>query len=420
MRSLVKNLSIFVGSCIVFAGLLEIGSTAIYRVYRGVPFDRAELRRRLNADRFETGIEVDAGAGDAAIADQPVILHPYFGFVINPEKSGINEHGFFRASPLTKRSPGKVVIAFFGGSVADQVFYMAGDTLVDELRDRPGYAGKEIELITTAVGGYKQPQQMIVLATLMALGAEFDVVINLDGFNEIDTAHDNVVEGVNPYFPHAWKLQARQGFDAETARRMGRIELIREERWRLKVLFARPALQHSAFFLSLWDFLDGGREADLRREMAELDRALAADTLPPQIRGPRVEFPDMESFFAEMTDFWARSSLSMSRLSAAGDTVYAHFLQPNQYVPGSKVLTEKERAVAIDPSFAGKERVPQAYPLLIEKGEELRRKGVRFTDLTMIYADEPRTIYNDFCCHVNELGAEIMARHIAAALPDLD
>jgi hypothetical protein len=419
MRSFLKILFLFAGSCVVFAGLLEMGSTFIYRAYRGVPFDRDAVRQRLNAD-LKNEMEVHALDGGPAIADQPVILHPYFGFVINPEKSGVNEHGFFRASPLTVRSPEKVVIAFFGGSVADQVYYMAGDTLVEELQDRPGYAGKEIELITTAVGGYKQPQQMIVLATLMALGAEFDVVINLDGFNEIDTAHDNVVEGVNPYFPHAWKLQARRGFDAETARRMGRIELIREERRRLKQLFAQPLLQRSAFFLSLWDFLDGGREANLRREMAELDLALSAHVLPPQIQGPPVDYPDMAVFFADMADLWARASLSMARLSAANDTVYAHFLQPNQYVPASKRLTAEERDVAYDPTFAGKDRVPQGYPLLIEAGENLRRQGVSFTDLTMIFADEDRTVYNDFCCHVNELGADIIARQIAAALPNLD
>ena len=419
MRSLAKNLLVLFGSLLLCGAALELASRLVYRAYRGRPFDRAALRARLLTDRVEGEEPEDAAARLATVPDQPVILHPYFGFVINPEKSGVNEFGFFRRSPLTARAPDKVVIALFGGSVADQVFYLGGEALREALRDRPGYAGKEIELISTAVGGYKQPQQLIVLATLLALGAEYDVVVNLDGFNEIDSADDNRGEGVFPFFPHNWKLQGRQGFDAATALRLGHIEQIRAQRRALRRFFARPPLARSAFFLTLWEFLDSGREARLRRAMAALDAAASGGELPPQIRGPRRTYDDNAAFFAEMTAFWARASLEMSRLCAAQGIVYAHFLQPNQYVPNSKNLTDEEREVAIDANFAGSERVPQAYPLLLAAGEKLRRQGVRFTDLTRIYAGESDTIYNDFCCHVNERGAEIMARAIADALPDL-
>jgi len=419
MRSLAKNLLVLLGSLLFFGAALELVSGLVYRSYRGKPLDRAALRARLLTDRVEGEDGGDAGRLET-VPDQPVILHPYFGFVINPEKNGVNEFGFFRHSPLATRAPDKVVIVLFGGSVADQVFYLGGDALVDALRDRPGYAGKEIELISTAVGGYKQPQQLIVLATLLALGAEYDVVVNLDGFNEIDTADDNRGEGIFPFFPHNWKVQGRQGFDTATVLRLARVEEIRQQRQALRRFFARPLLSRSAFFLTLWDFLDSGREAELRHEMIAMESVAEGEALPPQIRGPRLSFDDDQGFFTAMTAAWGRASREMARLCASQGIVYAHFLQPNQYVPDTKVLTEEEREVAIDPDFAGSERVPVAYPLLRAEGERLRREGVRFTDLTQIYAGEAGTIYNDFCCHVNERGAVLMARAIAAALPDLD
>jgi hypothetical protein len=225
---------------------------------------------------------------------------------------------------------------------------------------------------------------------------------------------------VFPFFPHNWKVQGRQGFDAATVLRLAQVEQIREQRRALRRWFARPPLSRSAFFLTLWDFLDGGREADLRRAMIGVEAGSGGGEVPPQIRGPRLSYADDQEFFAAMTASWGRASREMARLCAAQGIVYAHFLQPNQYVPGSKELSDEEREVAIDPNFAGSERVPVAYPLLIGEGERLRRDGVRFTDLTQIYSGESGTIYNDFCCHVNERGAVLMARAIAAALPDLD
>lgn len=417
MRSLAKNLLVLLAALLIGGAALEVAARLVYRAYRGRAFDGDALRARLFTDRVED-IGDDALRA-AEVPDPPVILHPYFGFVINPDKPGVNELGFFRRSPLTTRAPGKVVIVLFGGSVADQVFYMGGDALTEALRERPGYAGKEIELISTAVGGYKQPQQMIVLATLLAWGADYDVVVNLDGFNEFDAADDNVNEGVNPYYPHNWKVQGRQGFDAESVLRLGRIEAIRERRRALRRFFARPLLAQSAFFLTFWDFLDAARGAAMRREMVALESRREDEDLPPQIRGPRREYADPQAFFAEMAAFWGRASLEMARLCESRGIVYAHFLQPNQYVPNSKVLSDEEREVAIDESFPGARRVPQAYPLFQAEGERLRSLGVRFTDLTEVFAGESGTIYDDFCCHVNQRGAEIMARAMADSLPDL-
>ncbi len=422
MRGVAKSLSVLVVSCLLGALFLEIAGPFAYRMARGRAFSRDEIRSRLLSSRL--GAEEADGVVDvldAAVPNQPVILHPFFGFVINPSAKGINDLGFFRESPLTKRSPDKRSIIFFGGSVADQVFYMGQNALRDALRARPDFRDREIEILSTAVGGYKQPQQMMILSYLLSRGADYDVVVNLDGFNEIDSSKDNVMSGVNPYFPHTWKLHARLALDTDTNVLLGKVEILREEQRRLRSLFDMPILRSSAFSLVLWDFLDGEREGEIRGLTAEIKKELdQTGDLSPQVSGPAYEFRSDRELFAELAEFWARSSINMARLCEADGIEYVHALQPNQYVPGSKKLSEEELEVAYDPEYTGPERVPVAYPMLIARGQDLREKqGVNFVDLTQIYAQESGTIYNDFCCHVNQRGAELMAEKIAESIPPL-
>ena len=47
----------------------------------------------------------------------------------------------------------------------------------------PAFEGKRVEIVCTALGGYKQPQQLFSLMYFLALGGHFDVWVNLDGFN---------------------------------------------------------------------------------------------------------------------------------------------------------------------------------------------------------------------------------------------
>ena len=59
--------------------------------------------------------------------------------------------------------------------------------------------------------------------------------------------------------------------------------------------------------------------------------------------------------------------------------------------------------------------MPAAYPLLQEAGVALAAEGVRFHDLTAVFADHPESIYID-TAHVNRLGGQILAEAIEAAI----
>jgi hypothetical protein len=57
-----------------------------------------------------------------------------------------------------------------------------------------------------AQGAAKQPQQLMKLAYLLAIGQQVDLVINVDGFNEFALGWQNVNAGMDPILPAAQSI----------------------------------------------------------------------------------------------------------------------------------------------------------------------------------------------------------------------
>jgi hypothetical protein len=125
--------------------------------------------------------------------------------------------------------------------------------------------------------------------------------------------------------------------------------------------------------------------------------------------------------YSALGHLWEESSFQMNAVAKAKGIRYFHFLQPNQYVEGSKPMDAQERRVAIkeDHPYAGSVR--KGYPVLKELGQDLVRRGVTFVDLTNIYANNRDVLYRDNCCHVNTAGQRIivdaMVKTIRSAIP---
>ncbi len=95
---------------------------------------------------------------------------------------------------------------------------------------------------------------------------------------------------------------------------------------------------------------------------------------------------------------------------------YFHFLQPNQYVAGSKPLSDEERAKAHDEDSPYRPVAERGYPLLRQVGAELRAAGVWFVDLTEVFSGVGETLYIDTCCHFNAKGNALVSQAIARAV----
>jgi hypothetical protein len=353
------------------------------------------------------------------------IVHPYLGWVRQPDPhtpaarsdTPVNDFGFRdRNQPLQTRSPDKVIIGILGGSVADQFATRASGNLIDELRQASFFTGKDLVIVNLALEGYKQPQQLLSVNYLLTLGAEFDILINIDGYNEIvlpvvENAPNHVFAG----FPRSWHLRVTEAGNLEVMRTIGRIAYLKDQArsWAERVR-GRPWCYSPTLNLA-WRLYHANIRLELFREYSILNR-LKHDERDAAASGPPEEFSGDAELYEHCAAIWMRSSLRLHQLCAANGVRYYHFLQPNQYVPGSKSMAGREMMEAWQPGHRGQTPVERGYPLLVRNGRNLADRGVSFTDLTRLFADHPEQTYGDWCCHLTARGNELMAQRIAEVI----
>ncbi len=230
---------------------------------------------------------------------------------------------------------------------------------------------------------------------------------------------ENQPKDVAPAFPRNWYARVGLIPDPTLQRLAGQRTMIEWQRAQFAQRFSGRPWRYSITCQLIWRLING---ALIRRSWqatrAFVDYEPAGETAYV-ITGPGDPFGDDDpARYAYLADLWARCSRLLHGACRAHGARYYHFLQPNQYVEGSKPLSDEERELAHDESFVYRAGAVKGHPLLIEAGRQLVADGVAFTDLTRVFAGRTQTLYRDTCCHVNDEGnrliAEAMARTIAA------
>ena len=363
---------------------------------------------------------VDAGPDPFGLADVPArlrihkeIVHPYLGYVYDPRVEQSSPYGISDVSPVQHRTPDTIIIGIFGGSFADDIAYGSGEALADLLK--PRFPGKQFVIVKSTIGGYKQPQQLMALNYFTALGGEFDIIINVDGFNEIALPALENVPQTNPFFPRQWHLRMRTVPDRDFLTTVGRIRFLDSVAEKWANVFRTGPLRYSVTMNTIWrigDQLIYNAATNARAELPQM----ASGTNEYAASGPPESFANDRELYAALARTWAESSYQMHVLARAKGIQYFHFLQPNQYVDGSKPMGEAERRVAIRADHPYAKSVKSGYPELVSRGRDLAGRGVAFVDLTNLFATTREALYQDNCCHVNASGRQIVVEAIARTI----
>ena len=326
------------------------------------------------------------------------LRHPFYGYTKGSPYDVLN------AMPPQQRREELVIIGLLGGSVAEQV-----QPALQRALNRYFVATNQPRqpvVVGLANGGVKHPQQAIIVANNLLLGGEFDIIVNLDGLNEIArSAGQNPQNGIFPFFPLFWKNLV--GLSTEAERLAGKIGLLRREQARLAAAGETTPLRRSAVF----GIINRYQQERIARQIVLLNHELAATRSAYSLEryGPRI-WPEGEAeLLPETARGWYRGSVALARLSELAGADYYHFLQPNQYVPDSKPLSAAELASAYAPDKHYKSFIERGYPLLQQLSQALPSQGVHYFDLTGIFAAHPETLYTDTCCHLNTRGNELLA-----------
>ena len=356
-------------------------------------------------------------------------VHPYLGYVeigrsdwtigSHPFHPDAASYGFPRNfHPLLEEMPADgVLVVVLGGSVAQQIAGNGGHPplLQRTLAGLSRFQGRPVRVLNLGLGGYKQPQQLFTLTYFLSLGMRPDIVINVDGFNEVALPiHENLEIGVFPFFPRAWRFRLGDHDPRELEVR-GAVLVTDEMRRRAATFADRVPIRLSLTAGLVWRLIDDWLAAVAARQQARLLEAGPGER-NLQAQGPEFNARSSDDVYLVLTEQWRQSSLQLHRLATANGVEYFHFLQPNQYDDGSKPLTLEERRRAWDPDSALREGALRGYPLLRRQGEALRREGVHFVDLSQVFATTDETVYIDTCCHLNIDGVTQLVDRIAAAV----
>ena len=357
-------------------------------------------------------------------------LHPYFGpthrqgypFDIpeplrenasSPARVPTNNFGFASTHnyPFVKTSPNQFVIGMFGGSVGAWFCQVGAHRLVEDLKANAFFKTREIVPLCLSHEGYKQPQQLLVLSYFLSIGQTFDLVLNIDGFNEVTLSSFNNQRGLDISMPSAMHLDPLVNLVNQatlTPEKLQSLAAISQYKERINYLVGR--LQHNRI-AAINFVLERLHRSATTSYQAEVARFAALPSNPSDasliLATPSVTQRDEAKALADSARSWSEASALMQTMLAARGVPYFHILQPNQYFT-TRSFSAEEAKVARSNASPFKHGAEKGYPLLVNESEGLKSR-VNFLNATGIFDRESSAVYMDDCCHYTLRGNQLLA-----------
>jgi len=409
----------------VFVVLAEVVSLAIYYVQNGGFF---YLHRKTYKPILETQNRTLS----------PDALHPYFGpthrpghpFSLpaalenqSPAPAVTNNFGFVSRHPYPyqKKSGHEFVIGVFGGSVGVWFCQLGTDRLAAQLKQHDAFKARDVTPLCFSHEGYKQPQQALVLAYFLSIGQQFDLVLNIDGFNEVALGRLNDRHGLDASMPSVMHIDPLINLVNQSTLTPDKLEsLARISRYKRQLNALGDRINRNRI-ASVNLVLEQYFRIVSNRRVAELYAFARLPSNPSDSSvvyvTPKVKERSEGELFDDIARTWVTASTLMNDLLSARSVPYVHVLQPNQYYTQRRFGADEAR-VALNDQSPFKDGVEKGYPVLLQRAASgvWAKHHVQFIDATGIFDREPSPVYMDDCCHYTPTGNRILADHIAAGI----
>jgi hypothetical protein len=408
VRSSLKLLKLGAINFLVLFVLVEIASLGFYFLKVG-GFFYARNKDQLKAVATQFEIAQQPGREGDLVAYQ---LHPYFGFICPPAYADL---------PFKKTSKDQFIIGIFGGSVARRSYIYEAEhhVLAKALQSLPQFQNKEIIILKFANPAHKQPQQLLTLNYYLSVGQELDMVINIDGFNELAVSYLNNKAGVEASMPNAIivaPLIALANKDLSAEDLALSLEVLQLKKDLQKTVNRLNKCGVATCYMLRW------AQArylfkEYRAKSATVNQMKREEGRNSLIYLKRVRQPlNDPEVFEGILDIWRNSSLAMNGLLTARKIPYFEFIQPNQYHSTKRQFSEDERKIAFDENSPFKEPAVKGYPKLLAKVNSLKDAGVKVFDAVNAFDETRDSVYVDSCCHYTDTGNEVFLRYVAQSI----
>ena len=322
-------------------------------------------------------------------------VHPFYGLAdgnVVGFKSDISvERSFGSVSPQPNNDSKSIKVLVLGGSVASHLsaprLNIPPYQLATKLNEY--YNTDMFVVYNAAFGGGKQPQQFFKLMYLDFLGFKPDVIINYDGFNEIALPFgENLEEELNAIYPRKFnKLVSSSSYDGAC---------FDVNNYLLSKNTYLPILE-----LAKWVYV-----RHCHNVSTGMNNSLS---------GWSPDFQEEKQKYMQRTiNAWEKSSDKIYDFAVNSKIPYFHFVQPNQYLEGSKPLSIIEKAEFTSYQLYG-EPIARFYAKL----DVTKLKASAKFDHRYLFKAENRTVYSDNCCHFNQLGMNLISSAIIKDASDV-
>lgn len=414
---------------LVLLGLFaEVAALFLYYVDTGALFylhERTYERIQDTSERRLTGDALHPYFGPTHVPGLPLQIPEELqegppGATADAPAARTNNFGFVSAYdfPFARTSPNQFILGIFGGSVGAWFCHIGAPRLVATLRAHPFFTHRDIVPLCFSHEGYKQPQQLLTLTYFLSIGQQFDLVINIDGFNEAALAPLNHQRGLDVSMPSPLHMEALVNLvdrSTLTPERLASLAAIQESRNRLNALADRMARTRLASVHVVLDRYFTRVESNYYTELGRFANLPGSTADASLIRvTPAVTARDERRLFDDIAAQWARASLMMHAALAERGVPYFHFLQPNQYFT-ARSFSAAERQIAFNDGSPFRAGAAQGYPALISAAQSLLTKE-RFFNAVPIFDAEPRPVYIDDCCHYTLVGNQRLADFISVSI----
>ena len=403
---------------------LELGSLGWYFVKHKQFF----YTREKVQDKSALGVNLEGLRLNQSIVER---FHPFFGFIQNPSPDfrpgfKVNNYGFISPYdyPFKKFKKNQFVIGIFGGSVASDfsIFQVQNKILPQYLKQVPALKDKEFVILSFATGGYKQPQQLLVLNYFLALGQELDLVVNIDGFNEVALSNLNNKNQINLAMPSIQHISPLTSLANNSLSSKAMQATIRIKENKSRINEGLESLQHCS--LAACDALTSVYVQNLvnnyRKDIIlfekERSKKQKDDEESVIYINKNKSILEDSAAFEQMAWNWAKSSIFMHKVLSASNVPYFHVLQPNQYYQTKRVFGEAEKRIAFNKDTPYAKAVELGYPAILGKFPNLQKNNINILNGVKVFDKTKDAVYVDSCCHYNKAGEVIFSNYVGSSI----
>ncbi len=403
---------------------LELGSLGWYFVKHKQFFYTKEKTQ----DKSALGVNLEGLRLNQSIVER---FHPFFGFIQNPSADfrpgfKVNNYGFISPYdyPFKKFKKNQFVIGIFGGSVASDfsIFQIQNKILPQYLKQVPGLQDKEFVILSFATGGYKQPQQLLILNYFLALGQELDLVVNIDGFNEVALSNLNNKNQINLAMPSIQHISPLTSLANNSLSIKAMQATIRIKENKTRINEGLESLQHC--YLAACDALTSVYVQNLvnnyRKDIILFEKERSKKQKDEEgsviFINKNKSILEDSAAFEQMAWNWAKSSIFMHKVLSASNVPYFHVLQPNQYYQTKRVFGEAEKRIAFNKETPYAKAVELGYPAILGKFPNLQKNNINILNGVKVFDKTKDAVYVDSCCHYNKAGEVIFSNYVGSSI----